>query len=72
MELGVGAEVWQYTTHWTDNPHATVVSVVPQVSYAFDKNVTLYAKAAFVTGSIVQSENHGWKQNYTAGVTIKF
>mgnify|MGYP001568524611 CR=1 FL=1 len=72
VELGVGAEVWQYATNWTDNPHATVVSVVPQVSYEFDKNVTLYAKAAFVTGSIIRSENHGWKQNYTVGVTLKF
>ena len=71
FEAGLGAEVWRYTAHWTPNPHATVFTVVPQVKYAWNSHLTLFAKAALTTGSVLD-HGRGWKPSYMAGFSYRF
>lgn len=72
LEVGVGGEVWKYTTHWASNKNATVYSVVPQVKYAVDKNTSVFGKAAFATGTVLDPLDHKGRVSYQAGLSFSF
>lgn len=71
VELGVASEVWQYTSHWTPNKKAEIVNVVPEIKYLLNKNITIFGKAAFTSGNIVDTGN-GWKKSFQVGASLAF
>jgi hypothetical protein len=72
LQVGVSGEIWQYAAHFAPSKTATIYSVVPQIKYLFTDKVTLFGSVGFASGSVVNAQDHGWKQDYIAGFSVKF
>ncbi len=72
VELGAGAETWKYFSHFASNPRAQVTSIGPQLNISPTKDWSLFAKAVWVNGSVIKTQDEGWKPGFGIGTSIKF